>query len=118
MHARTLLQKDLRLETYQRPRLYKNILLESNAHRVQNRPSDIPRTSSIPFRLISEVLGMRVVELRPNRRKTMADDLIAKKNENKYDAAEDLRGSKVQNENDSIMHKVSEDGNGMLMDGE
>jgi len=70
---------------------YKDILLKSNAHRVQNRSS-----SRLPkFQLISELLGMRGAGLRPNPLTALTDDLIAKKNENKPDSVDDSRGSKV-----------------------
>jgi len=63
---------------------YKEILLTSNVHRVQNRPSGRLRTSNVPkFRLISELLGMKGAGLRPNPLKVMAHDLIGKINENK-----------------------------------
>jgi len=98
---------------------YKEILLKSNAHRVQNRPSGRLRTSNVPkFRLISELLGMRGAGLRSNLLKAMIDDLISKKNVNKYDDDEDSRGSTVQNQNDISMNKVREDDNGMDMDEE
>ena len=59
---------------------YKDILLKSNAHRVQNRSSGRLRTSNVPkFRLISELLEMRGAGLRPNPLKAMTDDLIAMK---------------------------------------
>ena len=62
---------------------YKEILLKSNAHRVQNRPSGRLRTSNVPkFRLISELLGMRGAGLRPNPLKAMSVDLTGKKNQN------------------------------------
>jgi len=48
----------------------------------------------------------------------MTDDLITKKNENKYDDVEDSRGSKFHNQNYSSMNTADEDDNGMDMDGE
>jgi len=72
-----------------------DILLKSNAYRVQNRSSSRLRTSNVPkFRLISELLGMRGAGLRPNPLKAMTDDLIAKKNENKHGSDDDSRDSK------------------------
>ena len=80
----------------------KDILLKSNAHRVQNRPSGRLRTSNVPkSRLISELLGMRGAGLGSNPLKAMTDDLVAKKNESKYDDVEDSPSPKVQNQNDS-----------------
>jgi len=97
----------------------KDILLKSNAHRVQNRPSSRLRTSNVPkFRLISELLGMRGAGLRPNPLKAMTDDLIAMKNEDKHDSVDDSRGSEVQNRKDSNKNKVREDDNGMDVDEE
>jgi len=98
---------------------YKEILLKSNALRVQNRPSGRLRTSNVPkFWLISELLGMRGARSRPNPLKTMAHDLIAKTNENKYDNIKDSRGSKVQNQNDSSINQIREDDNRMDVDEE
>ena len=69
---------------------YKDILLKNNAHRVQNRRSGRLRTSNVPkFRLISELLDIRGAGLPPNPHKAMTDDLVAKKNESKYDDVED-----------------------------
>jgi len=98
---------------------YKDILLKSNAHRVQNRPSGRLWTSNVPkFSLISKLLGMRGAGLQPNPLKAMTDDLIAMKNEDKHDSVDDSRGSKVQNQKDSSMNQVREDDNGMDVDEE
>ena len=98
---------------------YKDILLKSNAHRVQNRPSGRLWTSNVPkFSLISKLLGMRGAGLQPNPLKAMTDDLIAMKNEDKHDSVDDSRGSKVQNQKDSSMNQVREDDNGIDMDEE
>jgi len=84
---------------------YKDILLKSDAHRVQNRPRGRLQTSNVPkFRLISELSGMRGAGLRSDPLKAMINDLISKKNENNYDI-EDSRGSTVQNQYIS-MNKV------------
>ena len=48
----------------------------------------------------------------------MIDDLIAKKNENKYDDIEYSRSSTVQNQNYSSMNKVREEDNRIDMDEE
>jgi len=61
---------------------------------------------------------MRGAGLRSNPLKAMINDLISKKNENKYDDIEDSSGSTVQNQNDISMNKVREDDNGMDMDEE
>jgi len=98
---------------------YKDILLKSNAHRVQNRSSGRLRTSNVPkFRLISELLEMRGAGLRSNSLKAMNDHLIAKKNENKHDSVDDSRGSKVQNQEHCGLNKVDEYDNGVGMDDE
>ena len=55
---------------------------------------------------------MRGAGLRSNPLKAMIDDLVAKKNESKYDDVKDSPSPKVQNQNDSNKNKVREDDNG------
>jgi len=58
---------------------------------------------------------MRGAGIRSHLLKAMIDDLVAKKNENKYDI-QNSRGSTVQNQNNSSVNKAREDDNGIDMD--
>jgi len=59
--------------------------------------------------------GFSNAGIRLNPLIAIADDLIAKKNENKHDFVEDSRESKVQNQEHCGLNKVDEDDNGMGM---